>query len=164
MCLLRTKPTTTFFLQLAFPSESHRNIHFICSCCFFGSHSNSCTLAQPWVYRRCLYTVARCMVKLALSVAWLEILTVPGTAQNAQDTFLLPRGRSIHTLNTSLTFICHHWACWGCMLHYIRSCLCITVVTCSHTWELSVHLQCAVAITFKCLAQGHLNTLPIFFN
>lgn len=99
MCLLRTKPTTTFFLQPFQPSHAGTLTFYVLTVSF-GSHSNSCTSDQPWVYRRCLYTVARCMGKLAPSVAWPETLIAPGTAPNAQDTFQLPRGRSMHTLNT----------------------------------------------------------------
>ncbi|TKS65203.1 Semaphorin-3aa Semaphorin-1A [Collichthys lucidus] len=70
---------------------THRNIKFLRPPSFFDSHSNSCTLARPSVYRRCLYTGARCMGKLALSAAWPETLIAPGTAQSAPDTFLRPR-------------------------------------------------------------------------
>ncbi|TKS90815.1 Semaphorin-3aa Semaphorin-1A [Collichthys lucidus] len=83
--------------------------------------SNSCTLARPSVYRRCLYTGARCMGKLALSAAWPETLIAPGTAQSAPDTSY---GQEQHPAFVS------------------------NAVTCSHTWELSVHLQFAVAIGF----------------
>lgn len=40
------------------------------------------------------------MGKLALSAAWPETRTAPGTVLSAQDTFLPPRGRSLQSLNT----------------------------------------------------------------
>lgn len=149
-------PTHTHLLfTRTSPTEPRRNIKFLRLCSFFYSHSNSCTLARPWVYRRCLYTVAKCMGKLALSAAWPETLTAPGTAPSARDTFLPPRGRSMQTPNKSLTFIYPPRTCWARMLLFSNI---LPLYLCRHTWELSVHLQPAVAIGFKCFAQGHLNT------
>lgn len=83
---------------------ARRNIKCFTSSFVSGSHSNSCTLARPWVYRRCLYIVARCMGKLALSAAWPETRTAPGTAPSAPDTFLPPRGENTHTHSVTLTY------------------------------------------------------------
>lgn len=89
----------------AFPTEPHRNTQVLHLCSFFCSHSNSCTLALAWAYRRCLYIAVRCMGKLAQSAAWPETLIAPGMAANARDTFLPPRGRSMNASNKSLTFL-----------------------------------------------------------
>ncbi|KAI3366727.1 hypothetical protein L3Q82_009398 [Scortum barcoo] len=52
-----------------------------------------------------------------------ETLTAPGTALSAPDTFLLPRGRSMHTPNKSLTFI------YPRRVFSATSCLCVNAVT-----------------------------------
>lgn len=149
MCLLKANPTATFFFIRTFPTESHRNTQFLHPHSFFCSHSNSCTLARAWVYHRCLYTVARCMGKLALSAAWPETLIAPGTAASARDTFLPPRGRSLHAPNTSLTFCLSSEGLLSLHASFQQHpAFCINAVIRSHTWELSVHLQSAVAIGF----------------
>lgn len=154
---------TTFFLLEDSQLSHARNIKFLRPPSFFYSHSNSCTLARPLVYRRCLYTGARCMGKLALSAAWPETLIAPGTAQSAPDTFLRPRGRRTHTPNKSLTFIYPRRGLLSLYASFQQHPAFVSnAVTCSHTWELSVHLQFAVAIGFKRFAQGHLNTQLCF--
>lgn len=87
----------------------------------------------------------RCTGKPAPSAAWPETLTAPGTAQSAPDTFQPPRGGSVCTrwTNICLLFILGVFA-------EPTSFLCVNGVTHRHTWALSVHLQCVVAVRFQC--------------
>lgn len=113
---------------------------------FRPDFSNSCTWARLWASRRCPCTAARCTGKPAPSAAWPGTLTAPGTAPSVPDTFPLPRGRRARSLAKYLPSISPQ-----CLPSSSASCarrrgFCVNDVTRGCTWELSAHLQCAVAV------------------